>query len=158
VDIDEARHNGSSARFDFAPAARQIDFPSLPDGGNLAALNNNYGVGNFFKGSERSIGVNDNRLHIGWIILLETRRNRESCCAGQFRDAFYPGSWVFRATFIHWQGSCLSGGDGARLLNGIATLRGELGLIDRWSKHLQGDVDAAFHLLPLQMAIRSGGC
>jgi len=37
-------------------------------------------------------------------------------------------------------------------------LRGEPGLIDRWSKHLQADVDAGFHLLPLQMAIRSGGC
>jgi hypothetical protein len=70
-------------------------------------LNDNYGIGNFLKGGERSMGVDNNRLHMRWIILLETRRNRELRCAEEFWAAFLHGSYVFRATFIHRQGSCL---------------------------------------------------
>jgi hypothetical protein len=73
VDIDKARHNGSSARVNFARATRQIDFPSLPHGGNPAPLNDHYSIGNFFKGSECPVGVDDYRLHRDGIILLETR-------------------------------------------------------------------------------------
>jgi hypothetical protein len=50
----------------------------LADGGNLAPLNDNYGIGNLFEWSEGSIGVDNNRLHKDGIILLETRRNWES--------------------------------------------------------------------------------
>ena len=72
VDIDKARHNGFSARVDFARAARQIDLASLADGGNLAPLNHDHGIGNFFEWSECPVGVDDNRLHKDGIILLET--------------------------------------------------------------------------------------
>ena len=78
VDIDKARHDGSSARVDLARATRQIDFPSLADGGNLAPLNDDHGIGYFFEWGEGSTGMDDNRLHKDGIILLETRRNWES--------------------------------------------------------------------------------
>jgi hypothetical protein len=78
VDIDKARHNGPPARVELAHAARQIDFASLADGGNLAPLNDNHGIGNFFEWGEGSTGVDDNRLHEDGIILLETRRIWES--------------------------------------------------------------------------------
>jgi len=78
VDVDKARHHGPSPRAEFTRAARQFDLPSLAEGGNLAPLNDNYGIGNLFEWSEGSIGVDDNRLHKDGIILLETRRNWES--------------------------------------------------------------------------------
>jgi hypothetical protein len=92
VDIDKARHDGSSVRLDFSNASRQIDFPSRSDGGNLAPLNDYDGIGNFFKGSECSIGADDNRLHSGGNILLETHRNRESPYLGEdYRGALRSG-------------------------------------------------------------------
>jgi hypothetical protein len=75
VHVDKSRDNGSSARGDFARAARQVDFPLPADSGNLAPLNDHQGVGNFFEWSEGPVGVDDNRLHIDGIILLERRRN-----------------------------------------------------------------------------------
>jgi hypothetical protein len=78
MDIDKTRHNGPSAHVNLARATRHIDFPSLADGGNLASLNDNHGIGYFFEWSERSTGMDDNRLHREGNILLETRRNWES--------------------------------------------------------------------------------
>jgi hypothetical protein len=78
MDIDKSRHNRLSGRVEFARATRQIDFPSLADGGNLAPLNDNHGIGYFFEWGEGSAGMDDNRLHKDGIILLETRRNWES--------------------------------------------------------------------------------
>ena len=121
VDIDKARHNGFSARVDFAHAARQIDFPSLADGGNLAPLNHDDGIGNFFEWSECAVGVDDNRLHKDGIILLETRRNWESRCGEIFRAAFLGVcKHATRATFIHRQGSCFYEGGSATLCSGLA--------------------------------------
>ena len=124
VDIDKARHNGSSAGVDFARSPRQIDFPSLPDGGNLAPLNDDDGIGDFFEWSEGSVGVDDNRLHKDGIILLETRRNWESRCSG---DVSGPRtSWWIRVhsgqplstgrvlVSVRAGGATLSGGIGAR--------------------------------------------
>jgi hypothetical protein len=91
VDIDKARHNGSSTGVDFASAARQIDFPSLPDGGDLAPLNDKDGIGNFLEGSERSVGVDENRLHKSGIILLESGRNWESRYKGEFQARSFYG-------------------------------------------------------------------
>ena len=73
VDIHKARHDGFSGRSDFSRAARQVHFSSLPDRGNLAPLNDDDGIGNFFEWSESSIGVEDYWLHMGGTILLETR-------------------------------------------------------------------------------------
>jgi hypothetical protein len=80
VDIDKARRNGPSSRVNLTRATRQIYFPSLADSGNLASLNDDNGIGNFFEWSECSMGVDDNRLHKDGIILLETRQNWEPSC------------------------------------------------------------------------------
>jgi hypothetical protein len=63
---------------ELTPTTRQIDFPSLADGGNLAPVNNHHGIGNFFKRGEGSIGVDDNRLHKVGIILLDRKQNCEA--------------------------------------------------------------------------------
>jgi hypothetical protein len=78
VDIDKSRRC-ADACVELAHATRQIDFPSLPDGGNLAPQYEHYGIGNFFEGGKCSIRVNDNRLHIkNGIILLEMQCHWES--------------------------------------------------------------------------------
>jgi hypothetical protein len=77
VHIDKARHNGFSARVDFANAARQIHFPTPAHGGYFAPLNDDNGIANFLEGSEGPAGVDDYRMHKDGIILLETRQNWE---------------------------------------------------------------------------------
>jgi hypothetical protein len=120
-------------------------------------LNDNDGIGYFFEGSECPAGMDDNRLHMDGIILLETRRNWESHCT-QVCPA--PSSLMFVGTR-----SNLFPGAGFLCLEGsrcytpcsIAPSRGEFGLIVPWSKHLKADVGALLHLPP-QVAIGSGGC
>ena len=86
VDVDKARHDGFSVRGDFTRAARQVDFPPPAYGSYLAALHDHQGIGNFFEWSECPVGVDDNRLHMDGIILLESRRNWEIRCTRVFQN------------------------------------------------------------------------
>ena len=119
VDVDKARHNGFSARVDFTRAARQVDFPAPADGGNLAPLNDHEGIGDFFEGSEGPVGVDNNRLHMDGIILLEMRRigNQRSSGVLQARTFFrYAGC---PSNLYPQQGSCHWEGRGATLCGSV---------------------------------------
>ena len=83
VDIDKSRHHGFPRALIFARAARQFDLPALAYGGDLASLDDDDGIGDFFEWGEGAVGVDGNRLHRGGIILLETRRIGEQVLAAK---------------------------------------------------------------------------
>ena len=62
-------HDGLSPCRDFARAARQYHRAAPAHGGDLASLNDHYGIGNLFERSECAVGVDGNRLHRSGIIL-----------------------------------------------------------------------------------------
>src|ERR1700674_1116432 len=69
MDVYKTRDDCLPPRDHLANTSRQYHRAAPPYFGDLASLDDNYGVGNLFEWSERAVGVYGNRLHRGGIIV-----------------------------------------------------------------------------------------